>query len=84
MVTGQRLLGPIDWYMEGAYILIRAQAVEGTWGSGQDAVVSQCFALLFLKRAFIPVATVSNAKPDPAKPVGQPATSSEGKPREME
>src|SRR5688572_6498022 len=84
MVTGQRMLGPIDWYMEGAYILIRAQAVEGTWGSGQDAVVSQCFALLFLKRAFVPVATLSNAKPDPAKPGGQSTASADGKPREME
>ena len=83
MVTGQRLLGDTDWYVEGAYELIRYQNPEGLWGSGQDQVVSQCFALLFMKRAFVPVATPSNAKPDTvAKPPGPDPNA--GKPREME
>lgn len=81
MVTGQRLLGDVDWYVEGSYILIKYQAVDGMWGSGQDAVVPQCFALLFLKRAFVPVATPSNAKPGD---VTKPDPASDGKPREME
>jgi hypothetical protein len=39
--------------------------------------------LLFLKRAFVPVATPSNAKPDaPARPPGPDPNA--GKPREME
>jgi hypothetical protein len=83
MVTGQRLLGDIDWYVVGSYELIRYQSPEGLWGSGQDQVVSQCFALLFLKRAFVPVATPSNAKSgETAKPSG--ADPDAGKPREME
>lgn len=81
MITGQRLLGDIDWYVEGSWILIKAQNLDGQWGSGQDAVVPQCFALLFLKRAFVPVATPSSAKPnDPAKV----APGDDDKPREME
>jgi hypothetical protein len=81
MVTGQRLLGDIDWYVEGSWILIRYQNVDGLWGSGQDAVVPQCFALLFLKRAFVPVQTPSNSKPGE---VAKSDPNSDGKPREME
>ena len=81
MVTGQRLLGTIDWYVEGSWLLIRKQSLEGEWTSGQDQVVAQCFALLFLKRAFVPVETPSNAKPG-APPKPDPAGSD--KPREME
>jgi hypothetical protein len=81
MVTGQRLLGDVDWYVEGSWILIRYQNTDGLWGSGQDAVVPQCFALLFLKRAFVPVQTPSNAKPGE---VAKSDPNSDGKPREME
>ncbi len=88
MVTGQRLLGDVDWYVEGSYLLIRQQGVDGVWGTGQDVVVPQCFALLFLKRAFVPVKTPSNSKPeDPAaKPPGSAPDSdaAAGRPREME
>jgi hypothetical protein len=82
MVTGQRLLGGVDWYIEGSYLLIRQQDLDGQWGTGQDAVVSQCFALLFLKRAFVPVKTPSNANDPVARPPA-PAPGA-GKPREME
>jgi len=83
MVTGQRLLGDMDWYVVGSYELIKYQNLDGLWGSGQDQVVSQSFALLFLKRAFVPVATPSNAKPDsPARPPDVDPNA--GKPREME
>lgn len=86
MVTGQRLLGGVDWYIEGSYILIRQQDIDGKWGTGQDAVVSQCFALLFLKRAFVPVRTPSNANDVAAKPPPSSTGTKDtaGKPREME
>jgi len=86
MVTGQRLLGDIDWYIEGSYLIIRQQDVEGLWGNGQDVVVHQCFALLFLKRAFVPVRTPSNAKEVATKPPasGPGSNAAAGKPREME
>lgn len=84
MVTGQRLLGDIDWYIEGSYVLLKYQNPDGEWGSGQDQAVYQCFALLFLKRAFVPVITPSNAKPGEVavKPGGPDPNA--GKPREME
>ena len=83
MLTGQRLLGTIDWYVEGAWILLQDQAADGFWGTGNRAVAPTCFALLFLKRAFVPVATPSNAKKgEPVKSNGSGADA--GKPREME
>jgi hypothetical protein len=82
MVTGVRLLGEVDWYNEGAYLLIREQDGAGLWSTGQNQVVNQCFALLFLKQAFIPVRTPSNKEGVEAKP--GPAADDEGKPREME
>jgi hypothetical protein len=82
MITGQRLLGEIDWYTEGAFLLLRAQNPDGIWGNGQDQVVQQCFALLFLKRAYVPVATPSNVK---SGDVTKPATPIDtDRPREME
>ena len=61
MLTGQRLLGDVDWYLEGAWKLLRRQHENGRWMHGTDPV-SQCFALLFLHRAYVPVPTPSNAK----------------------
>lgn len=84
MLTGQRLIGTIDWYVEGAWLLITGQRADGFLGLGREPVSSHCFSLLFLKRAFIPVATPSNTKPRPpaSEPVGR--DSDAGKPREME
>jgi hypothetical protein len=81
MVTGQRLLGDIDWYVEGGWLLLNEQKPDGQLGLGREPVASHCFSLLFLKRAFVPVATPSNSKPAP-QPVGR--DSDRGKPREME
>ena len=62
MVTGQPLLGDVDWYVEGAFKILRRQRADGRWDKGDDQVADQCFALLFLKRAYVPVPTPSNAK----------------------
>jgi len=84
MLTGQRLLGSIDWYVEGAWLILNEQSSDGTLGikssPGNVPLASHCFCLLFLKRAFIPVATPSNPKPRPV-PTSDPNA---GKPREME
>jgi hypothetical protein len=83
MVTGTRLLGDLDWYVEGSWALLHAQDPDGLWALGQDQVKDQCFALLFLKRAYVPVRTPSNAKPaDPVSPAPPPLPP--GRPREME
>jgi hypothetical protein len=44
---GIQLLGPHDWYQEGAVYLVGAQKRDGSWGSPTDTA----FALLFLTRA---------------------------------
>lgn len=78
MVTGTSHLGDIDWYVEGAWKLIRDQDPDGKWANGGDKIVDQCFALLFLRRAYITVETPSNSKPQP------PTAAAGGRPREME
>jgi hypothetical protein len=85
MVTGQQRLGDIDWYVEGAWHLIRQQRGDGLLGTSRDPVAGHCFSLLFLKRAFVPVATPS--KHNPQTPAPKPRSASEtsgGTPREME
>jgi hypothetical protein len=89
MVTGQRRLGTIDWYVEGAWLILKQQNPDGWLGQGgSDPLASHCFSLLFLKRAFVPVATPSRPKPQDT-PTGKPAPppssdASDDKPREME
>jgi hypothetical protein len=57
-------LGPRDWYAEGASILLRSQAADGSWTGVHGAVVDSCMALLFLRKAFI-------ARPDIATGTAQ-------------
>jgi hypothetical protein len=47
------LLGERDWYFEGALQLLGQQRRDGSWAAGWDT----CFALLFLKKAALPVIT---------------------------
>lgn len=89
MVTGQQRLGTIDWYVEGSWIILKEQNADGRFvGTGSDPVSTHCFSLLFLKRAFVPVATPSRPKPQdtPTGKSGTPPASdaSDDKPREME
>ena len=47
-----------DWYLEGAVLLIRDQRTDGGWTSYDEIpVVDTAFALLFLKKATLKVAT---------------------------
>ena len=76
MVTDTRLLGAADWYVEGAWFLIHRQQVGGL------GLADQCFTLLFLKRAFVPVKTPSKAPPIPAakpQPTAPTPTPSRGR-----
>lgn len=74
-----RFVGKVDWYAEGAELLLHDQDPPGSWWEGD--VVDTCFALLFLKRSSFrtanPVITPSESGPPPAetKPsgMGEPA-----------
>jgi hypothetical protein len=51
-------IGGHDWYFEGATILCDSQKPDGHWTSAQSVcgdLVDTCFALLFLRRATIPL-----------------------------
>ena len=64
-----RFLGDHDWYTEGAEYLIGKQLPSGAWpGPGAHAVMNTCFALLFLRRATVPV-RVPQAVTEPPRPM---------------
>jgi hypothetical protein len=44
-----------DWYHEGAAWLVETQFPDGHWQDLRSHIHHTCFALLFLKRATIPV-----------------------------
>ena len=53
-----RVLGGHDWFLEGTAVVLSRQELDGRWEGSQGlSVVDTAFALLFLKRATIPVAT---------------------------
>jgi hypothetical protein len=47
---GTDLMGPHDWYQEGAKAILEAQLPDGSWGDTWNT----CFAILFLRRATRP------------------------------
>ncbi|MBI2921007.1 MAG: hypothetical protein HYY18_07980 [Planctomycetes bacterium] len=53
------LIGANAWYVQGAQHLVKAQKDDGHWNSGTELepadVLDSCFALLFLKKATMPV-----------------------------
>ncbi|MCB9935700.1 MAG: hypothetical protein H6840_08415 [Planctomycetes bacterium] len=62
----RKLEGETDWYMIGAEALIDNQNTEGSWGGTRNLpaanrdlrqVINTCLAILFLKRAAMPVIT---------------------------
>lgn len=56
MISKTEKIGDRDWYRDGAAFILANQGPEGEWIDTTDT----CFALLFLKRAFIGVATGDN------------------------
>jgi len=58
MLSGVASVGDHDWYYEGAQMLISNQAADGAWVYGQYCWFHDiCFAVLFLKRATVRVAS---------------------------
>lgn len=56
-------IGQHDWYFEGAAVLVSWQAEDGHWPSPQRVpVIDSALALLFLKRATLPVQTPTSRK----------------------
>jgi hypothetical protein len=56
-------IGRHHWYSAGAEVLLKTQELTGEWTSGgtpkkERAVPDTCFALLFLKKATVPVGPV--------------------------
>lgn len=73
------LNGTVDWYAIGARLLIDAQNDDGSWSQGRaygrgastPAAVNTCMAILFLRRAAMPVLTDHKKRdktPDEAPP----------------
>ncbi|HLY10340.1 MAG TPA: hypothetical protein VKW04_13635, partial [Planctomycetota bacterium] len=56
MISKTEKLGDRDWYRDGAAFILANQGPEGEWIDTTDT----CFALLFLKKAFVAVATGDN------------------------
>jgi hypothetical protein len=57
--SGQRFIGPHDWYREGCKWLVDSQQKNGTWNLGSSSTdghpLSTSFALLFLSKGRTPV-----------------------------
>lgn len=53
VLLAQQSIGGRDWYREGAAVLVRAQAADGTWGPERLATE---FAMLFLGKGSAPIA----------------------------
>jgi len=55
---GLRRISDHEWYLEGASLIVAWQKPDGRWAeSERTSVIDTAWALLFLKRATIPVAT---------------------------
>lgn len=58
MLSGVASVGEHDWYYEGAQMLVSNQAADGAWAAGPYVWFHDvCFAVLFLKRATVRVAS---------------------------
>ena len=58
-----RTVGGRDWYFEGAVQILLRRHKDGHWDeAGTDKTIGTCFALLFLKRATVPLAVTTDGK----------------------
>ena len=64
VLTDKRFMGDHDWYREGAEYLVRRQRADGSWPGG---LMDSCFALLFLRRATVPVRVPKETTPEPVE-----------------
>jgi hypothetical protein len=58
-------VGEHNWYQEGADWILMNQRLNGAWINDFSQMADTCFALLFLKRAYIPVITPSGQRLTP-------------------
>jgi hypothetical protein len=75
ILTDQAFIGDHDWYREGATYLVGRQDAIGSWNGGRGgrgradgrtkALCDTCFALLFLRRATVPVKVPRAITPAP-------------------
>ena len=71
--VGLEELGDHSWYLEGASALLAAQLSDGSWKSPhKTAVLDTALAMLFLKRATVPIET----------PIGPSVATVDSKPKE--
>ena len=75
MLLSRKYLGSHDWYREGAEWLVEEQREDGSWlnrDTGMMApeppLAATCFALLFLKKATLPVVTPRPEVDEPDRP----------------
>ena len=58
-MSGQRFIGPFDWYREGAAHLVKDQGFDGSWQRddrfGMSRDINTAFALLFLSKGKRPI-----------------------------
>ena len=54
-LSSVRYIDGWDWYCDGANVLVETQRQDGSFGG--DQLVDTCFAVLFLKKAQLPVIT---------------------------
>jgi Mg-chelatase subunit ChlD len=59
VLAGTEFIGEHEWYPEGARHLVRTQEADGSWGN--DPFVDTCYAILFLRRATLPLETEAPA-----------------------
>jgi hypothetical protein len=63
VLYGIKKIGDHDWYQEGALVLVPQQREDGSWSLYVDIpVLDTAFALLFLKKATVRVATRDNKR----------------------
>ncbi len=65
VLSNVRHMAGVEWYVEGARLLVQTQQADGGWpdivgktqteSASTPDIVDQCFAILFLKRAVVPV-----------------------------
>ncbi|MFC1587225.1 hypothetical protein ACFL54_02845 [Planctomycetota bacterium] len=58
VILNVKKFGAHDWYREGTTLLLGSQLPDGSWlskGYGENYLVATSFAILFLKRASMPV-----------------------------
>ena len=68
MLYDTALIGPKDWYLDGARAILAAQKPDGSWAESGPATMrptwDTCFAILFLKRATRPLVISTDRRAD--------------------